>query len=72
MRRVALALVVALFVGIAVAEDEKPEPLGPPPKKLKLDRFYKKYVSADGLPIVSSKKVSDDAGDRIWRVSANP
>jgi len=32
-----------------------------PPASLKLDPFYKKYLSADGLPIVSSEKVSDFA-----------
>ena len=32
-----------------------------PPKRLKLDPFYKKYVSAGGYPIVASDKVSDYA-----------
>lgn len=32
-----------------------------PPKELKLDPFYKKYVSANGYPIVASEKVNDYA-----------
>jgi hypothetical protein len=32
-----------------------------PPVELKLDRFYKKYVSANGYPVVSSAAVSDFA-----------
>jgi hypothetical protein len=32
-----------------------------PPTSLKLNSFYKKYVSADGYPIVSSAKVNDYA-----------
>jgi len=32
-----------------------------PPVALKCDPFYKKYVGARGLPILSSKKVSDQA-----------
>ena len=32
-----------------------------PPKSLKLNAFYKKYVSASGYPVISSGKVSDYA-----------
>jgi hypothetical protein len=32
-----------------------------PPARLKLDPFYKKYVSADGLPVVASGKVPGPA-----------
>ena len=42
----------------ARAEDFK---VSEPPAKLKLDPFYKKYVSASGYPIVSSERVSDYA-----------
>lgn len=35
--------------------------LPPPPASLGLSSFYKKYVDADGIPIVSSEKVSDQA-----------
>ncbi|GBL43747.1 hypothetical protein LBMAG55_14260 [Verrucomicrobiota bacterium] len=36
-------------------------PVAPPPPALKLDPFYKKYVSAQGLPIVASAAVADHA-----------
>ncbi|HWI92856.1 MAG TPA: hypothetical protein VNT20_16380, partial [Flavisolibacter sp.] len=32
-----------------------------PPSVFTLDSFYKKYVDAYGIPIVSSEKVPDDA-----------
>lgn len=38
-----------------------PGPVTPPPAALKLDPFYKKYVSATGLPIVASGAVDDHA-----------
>lgn len=36
-------------------------PVAAPPKSLHLNPFYKKYVSASGIPVVSSEKVSDFA-----------
>ncbi len=33
----------------------------PPPPELKIPAFYKKYLSADGYPIVASEKVNDYA-----------
>ncbi len=36
-------------------------PVAVPPKELGLDPFYTKYVSAYGLPVVGSGKVSDYA-----------
>jgi alpha-glucosidase len=44
--------------------DLAPEPelqVTAPPKDLAVDPFYKKYISAGGLPILSSEKVSDAA-----------
>ena len=37
------------------------EPLAAPPANLGLDSFYKKYLDADGLPIVASSAVPDSA-----------
>ena len=37
------------------------KPVSAPPEDLGLDPFYTKYVSAHGLPIVGSAKVSDNA-----------
>jgi len=58
-----LALVVLLIGLLGVpsllpAEDFK---VTTPPKSLKLDPFYTKYVDAGGYPIVSSAKVNDYA-----------
>ena len=36
-------------------------PITPPPVELKLDPFYRKYLSPGGMPIVSSEKVNDYA-----------
>ncbi len=35
--------------------------MGPVPSALRLAPFYKKYLDGDGIPIVSSDKVSDRA-----------
>lgn len=51
----ALAAAPALGDGYAV------QTIGVPPTALKLDPFYKRYVDAAGLPIVSSAAVSDGA-----------
>lgn len=40
------------------------------PTSLKIDPFYKKYVDADGFPIVSSEKVRDEALIRAKHVVA--
>lgn len=38
------------------------------PAELELDSFYKKYVDADGIPVVSSEKVRDQALVRAAKV----
>ncbi len=38
-----------------------------PPKTLKLDLFYKKYVCANGIHIVSSRKVPDEALNAAYK-----
>ena len=66
--------VVLFFLGIVLAATcwhwterrsfgEPPEQprVGQPPADLKLDPFYEKYVSANGLPVVGSRKVPDAA-----------
>jgi hypothetical protein len=59
----ALAMVVNLGGHWAAAEEATPEKfsVSAPPAELKLDPFYKKYVSAGGYPIVSSERVNDYA-----------
>jgi len=39
-----------------------------PPAELKLDKFYKKYLDADGIPIVSSWRVPDSALVQAWNI----
>jgi cyclophilin family peptidyl-prolyl cis-trans isomerase len=59
-------VVLLLAAGVAAAADPVPEKLK---EKLKLDPFYERYVDADGLPILGSKKVSDDAlAEAAWIV----
>lgn len=52
-----------------------PTPLPSPPDSLDLDPFYEKYLDADGLPIVASSKVSNEAlfraGDIIDEMLVN-
>lgn len=36
-------------------------PLPPPPESLRLDPFYRKYLNADGMPIVAPEEVPDAA-----------
>lgn len=46
-------------IGIPPQEKEAEPPVTAPPSALRAHPFYKKYVSAEGLPILSSEKVSD-------------
>lgn len=57
LRTLALTLLIA---SIAIA-DEQHFSVTAPPDELNLDPFYKKYVSANGYPVVSSGKVNDYA-----------
>jgi RNA polymerase sigma factor (sigma-70 family) len=47
--------------GPASAEAEEPPRVTAPPKGLHCDPFYQKYLSAGGVPVISSEKVSDRA-----------
>lgn len=66
--RVPLAVLLAGMAGAAARADEAPPPrrvVADVPQSVrdafKLDPFYEKYASADGLPILASGKVSDQA-----------
>lgn len=58
---------------------EVPEPIighvgcviSAPPAKLNLDPFYTKYCDANGIPIISSEHVSDEALGRAWNIIMN-
>ena len=52
----------SLFVCLAVMAGFNPVfSVDPPPPELKVPSFYKKYLDADGYPIVASEKVNDYA-----------
>jgi hypothetical protein len=48
--------------------DAVPGSLPPPPASLELDPFYKKYLDANGLPVVSSSRVPDEALIRAGKI----
>lgn len=54
----------ALLISVALNGE-----VGPVPKSLGLDPFYKKYLSVDGLPIVGSNKVPDKAFIEVRRLA---
>jgi hypothetical protein len=56
-----LILVLPFALTCTAYSQEKATKVTPPPKSLKLDSFYEKYISAEGLPVVSSAKVPDEA-----------
>lgn len=39
-----------------------------PPKALNLDPFYKKYMNANGIPVISSWRVPDSALVQAWNI----
>ncbi|MGK0190592.1 MAG: hypothetical protein ACI9R3_006421 [Verrucomicrobiales bacterium] len=55
------ALFATLFIGLGIADDAQNFAVTAPPAELNVDPFYKKYVSANGLPVLSSEKVNDYA-----------
>lgn len=48
---------------LAPSNEQKPDDMRPVtvPDELDIDPFYKKYVDADGIPVVSSENVADEA-----------
>jgi cyclophilin family peptidyl-prolyl cis-trans isomerase len=66
------ACLLVLLVGRSPADDP-PRPEAIPDKlreKLELEPFYEKWVDAGGLPVLGSKKVSDDAlAEAAWIVA---
>lgn len=43
-------------------------PITSPPASLRLDKFYKKYLTANGIAITSSWRVPDSALVQAWRI----
>jgi hypothetical protein len=63
-RLITIALILSVCLGTFAANSSDPAPsfnVTTPPVEMKLPSFYKKYVSANGYPIVSSEKVNDYA-----------
>lgn len=61
-----ISIILVLLVSVncfAVSEEESENEFKilTPPKELKLDSFYKKYVNVNGIHIISSNKVPDEA-----------
>jgi alpha-glucosidase len=62
-----ILLAMLISYQLYLAEAESPEKSQAPtvvtavPESLKLDPFYKKYIDAWGIPVVSSDKVADEA-----------
>jgi hypothetical protein len=53
-------VLIFLLLSFNSCQDEEPKPvITAPPAFLNLNSFYKKYLSASGIPIVSSEKVPD-------------
>lgn len=61
--------IACLSVGMEGASGQELT-VGPPPAELNLPAFYKKHISAEGYPIVSSEKVDDYAlKEAAWLVN---
>jgi hypothetical protein len=64
MKRSIIFLSLAVLLLAACKKSSTPAPsseVTTPPASLGLNSFYKKYVDANGIPIVSSQNVSDEA-----------
>lgn len=66
MKRLFFILVLLSCIGITIAET-----VTFPPSHLHLNPFYKKYLDADGIPVVSSLEVSDEALITAKRIILN-
>jgi hypothetical protein len=51
----------SLLLVVRITSSGEPTDITPPPGSLNLDPFYRKYVSAEGLPVVGSATVPDAA-----------
>lgn len=69
MRKILALLVFVLAAFVIQAQNTK---LVPPvtrvPDSLKLDKFYKKYMDANGIAITASWRVPDTAMVQAWRI----
>lgn len=67
-----IALLVLMLVSPAIqaqkASDEKTPMVTRVPDSLHLDRFYKKYLDANGIAITASWRVPDSAMVQAWKI----
>ncbi|HMO31496.1 MAG TPA: hypothetical protein PKE07_00725 [Lacibacter sp.] len=64
MNKIMLAalLLVGIYTSCTKRNTKEPDlEIKPPPAVLGLSGFYKKYLDADGIPVISSANVSDEA-----------
>ncbi len=61
MKKISLLIVVVLLMGFQSFSKTKGYEISNPPIELGLDAFYKKYVNVNGIHIISSHKVPDEA-----------
>ncbi len=62
MKKVAIICILAILVGSCRKDDAgSTSEVKAPPASLGLNSFYKKYLDASGIPIVSSENVADEA-----------
>jgi hypothetical protein len=71
LKRNLVLSVVMVFASCQIVMANLPEgkpKITPPPASLKLDPFYKKYLDANGITIVSSWRVPDSAFYKAWEI----
>ena len=61
MKKLLLFAIIGIFLSACKKSVEEQAGLPAPPVSLQLDPFYKKYLDAEGIPILSSEKVADEA-----------
>ncbi len=65
LKLLSASLLVFIFIGSGCKKskdtDQAVAEITAPPASLGLDPFYKKYIDADGIPVISSENVADQA-----------
>lgn len=68
LRITTIAFLILIAINIKLeAQNEIPK-ITKPPVSLDLDSFYKKYIDANGIPVISSTRVPDSAIVRAWTI----
>lgn len=64
-----LIIIVFLIFGFSGYSQTTKYSVSAPPAELKLDKFYKKYIDASGIPVISSWRVPDEALIKIAQMT---